>query len=186
MKMPRIPSARPIFLQASKLPLYIVGSTWRRHFAKSNGVTAVWVRPWIVSLAPCSFTQQTSNIKKSKKHLRHERKLKEPRYTHACEQSSKDTRRIVFPRIEFNLASLGLRLITGLLKLLGCCRAHGLSLMFRVVHGTPCRKQGSLFRRRYLLLWFPGSTEAGIPGAKRVGESVLGWKYRRHYECVLS
>lgn len=46
VKIPRKPSALPIFPQASRLPLYIFESTWRRHLTRSSGVTAVCVRPY--------------------------------------------------------------------------------------------------------------------------------------------
>lgn len=42
---PLSPSTFRIFVNASKLLLYRLASTCRRHLITSNGVTAVWVRP---------------------------------------------------------------------------------------------------------------------------------------------
>ncbi len=76
VKIPRRPSALPIFPQASRLPLYIFESTWRRHFTRSSGVTAVCVKPWPVNELP---------------------KLMIPdRYTYTCDETSECAGDIVF------------------------------------------------------------------------------------------
>ncbi len=118
MKIPRIPSARPIFPQASKLPLYILESTCRRHLTKSSGVIAVCVRPCLPyqysllsQLAGCSDTGN---------------------------QPTECTGGIVLCRVKLDVSGLRLCCSASFLKLFLGLGAEGLGFAFHVVGSTPC------------------------------------------------